>query len=35
MGVRTIPKFASAAAHSPLGPSVKVVLLQENVTTAR
>lgn len=34
MGVRTIPKFANAATHAPLGPSVKVVLLQENVTTS-
>lgn len=34
MDVRAIPKIASAAAHSPLGPSVKVVLLQENVTTS-
>lgn len=34
MSVRTVPKFADAATHSPLGPSVKVLLLQDGVTTS-
>lgn len=33
MGVRSIPKFANAT-RPPLGPSVKVALVQENVTTS-
>lgn len=34
MNVRTIPKFANAVTRSPLGPSVRVGLLQDEVSTS-
>lgn len=34
MNVRAIPKWARAETHAPLGPVVKVVLLQRDVTTS-
>jgi hypothetical protein len=34
LGVRSIPKFANAATRPPKGPSVKVALLQDGVSTS-
>lgn len=35
MNVRQIPKYADSATRPPLGPSIRVALLQEGVTTSK